>query len=135
MSIEATVQEIRALLQLAELDVQAQELSPETYGSRREASRKRVGTALLARYQTLLDAGRFPVIAAIERSGCSGCHLRLPTMVASRARRLPAVHTCPHCRRMLYAPELLSTGALRAAGSHKKGAPDRAALASAAERH
>jgi predicted nucleic acid-binding Zn-ribbon protein len=135
MSIEATVQEIRALLQLAELDVQAQELPPETYRSRREASRKRVARALLERYQSLLDAGRCPVIAAIERSSCSGCHLRLPTMVESQARRLPAVHACPHCRRMLYAPELLTAEALREAGSQKKGAPDRAALVSGAERY
>jgi len=135
MSIEATVQEIRALLQLAELDVQAQELPPETYRSRREASRKRVARALLERYESLLDAGRCPVIAAIERSSCSGCHLRLPTMVESQARRSPAVHACPHCRRMLYAPELLTAEALREAGSRKKGAPDRAALASRAERY
>jgi hypothetical protein len=135
MSIEATVPEIRALLQLAELDVQAQELPPETYRSRREASAKRVARALLERYQTLLDAGRCPVIAAIERASCSGCHLRLPTMVESQARRALAIHACPHCRRMLYAPELITAEALREAGSQKKGAPDRAALASAAERY
>jgi predicted nucleic acid-binding Zn-ribbon protein len=135
MSIEATVQEIRALLQLAELDVQAQELPPETYRSRREASRKRVARALLERYQTLLAAGRRPVIAAIERASCSGCHLRLPTMVESQARRALAIHGCPHCRRMLYAPELLTAEALHEAGSQKKGPPDRAALASTAERY
>ena len=135
MSIEATVQEIRALLQLAELDVQAQELPPEAYRNRREASRKRVARALLERYQTLLAAGRRPVIAAIERASCSGCHLRLPTMVESQARRALAIHACPHCRRMLYAPELITAEALREAGSQKKGAPDRAALASAGERY
>jgi len=135
MSIEATVQEIRALLQLAELDVQAQELPPEAYRSRREASRKRVARALLELYQTLLAAGRRPVIAAIERASCSGCHLRLPTMVESQARRALAIHACPHCRRMLYAPELITAEALREAGSQKKGAPDRAALASAGERY
>ncbi|HEY3215370.1 MAG TPA: C4-type zinc ribbon domain-containing protein [Candidatus Eisenbacteria bacterium] len=135
MSIEATIQEIRALLKLAELDLQAQELPPETYRSRRDASRKRVAKALLERYQSLLDAGRCPAIAAIERSSCSGCHLRLPTMVESQARRLPAVHACPHCRRMLYAPELLTAEALREAVSQKEGAPDRAALASTAERY
>ena len=132
---DLTDREIRALLQLAELDVQAQELPPETYRSRREASEKRVARALLERYQTLLAAGRRPVIAAIERSSCSGCHLRLPTMVESQARRAPAIYACPHCRRMLYAPELLDAEALREAECQKKGAPDRAALASAGERY
>jgi len=135
MRIEATVREIRALLQLAELDAHAQELPPETHQRRREESRRGVARALLERYQTLLEAGRCPVITAIERGTCSGCHLRLPTMVESQARRALAIHACPHCRRMLYAPELLNAEALRKAGSQKKGAPDRAALASAAERY
>jgi hypothetical protein len=108
MRIETTVREIRALLQLAELDAQAQELPPETYRSRRETIRRRIARPLLERYQALLDAGRSRVIAAIERGSCSGCHLRLPTMVESQARRSPIVHTCPHCRRMVYAPELLT---------------------------
>lgn len=108
MRIDATVQEIRALLQIAELDGQAEELAPETYRSRREASRRRVTRALLDRYQSLLEAGRYPVVVAIERGNCSGCHVRLPTLVEYQARRSPAIHTCPHCRRMVYASELLS---------------------------
>ena len=108
MRIDATVQQIRALLQIAELDGQAEELAPETYRSRREASRRRVTRALLDRYQSLLEAGRYPVVVAIERGNCSGCHVRLPTIVEYQARRSPAIHTCPHCRRMLYASELLA---------------------------
>jgi len=135
MSIEATVHEIRALIELAELDVPAQESPSEIYRSRREASRRQLARALLERYQSLLDAGRRPAIVAIERSRCSGCHLRLPTMVVSHARRSPSVHTCPHCRRMLYAPELLTAEDRREAGSQKKRAPDRAALVSGAERY
>lgn len=108
MRIEATVPEIRALLQLAEVDAQAPELPPEAYQSRRKAIRRHVGGPLVERYQALLDAGRFPAVAAIERASCSGCHLRLPTMVESRARRSPAIHTCPNCRRMLYVPELIA---------------------------
>lgn len=110
MRIDATVQEIRALLQIAELDGQAEQLAPETYRTRREASRRRVARALLDRYQALLEAGRYPVVVAIERGNCSGCHVRLPTIVEYQARRSPAIHTCPHCRRMVYASELLSKG-------------------------
>jgi len=132
MKIEATGQEIRALLQLAELDAQAHAFPSETYQSRREASRRRVAKALLERYQTLLDAGRSPVIAAIERASCSGCHLRLPTILESQARHAPAIHTCPHCRRMLYAPELLAKKDSRA-GAPQKAATRRAGRASAGE--
>jgi hypothetical protein len=31
-------------------------------------------------------------------------------MVEYQARRAPAVHKCPHCRRLLYAPELVREG-------------------------
>ena len=93
-------------------------------------------SALRFVYPFLFRADEFGMrVAAIERASCSGYHLRLPTMVESQARRALAIHACPHCRRMLYAPELITAEALREAGSQKKGAPDRAALASAAERY
>jgi predicted nucleic acid-binding Zn-ribbon protein len=134
MKIEATAQELRALLQLAEFDVDAPELPLETYGSRRDAIRRRVARALLERYQALLEAGRRPVIVAIDRGTCSGCHLRLPTMVESRSRRLPGVYACPQCRRMLYAPELLGAQDPNGLGSQKKGASRRASQGSKPER-
>jgi len=105
MTIDTTVPEIDALLQLAELDAQAPSLPPEKHRSHREAARRRVPRELLDRYQKLLDVGRRPAIVAIERGGCSGCHVRLPTMLEYKARRSPAIHSCPHCHRMLYAPE------------------------------
>jgi len=132
MRIDATVQEIRALLQIAELDGQAEKLAPETYRSRREASRRRVARALLDRYQSLLEAGRYPVVVAIERGNCSGCHVRLPTLVEYQARRSPAIHTCPHCRRMVYASELLSKESDTSA-SEKREPARRATPASAKE--
>ena len=118
MKIESTIPEIRALLQLAELDAQARGLPPEAFDSLRKATRRQVAGALVERYEALLEAGRSPVIVPIERASCSGCHLRLPTMVTSRARRVAAVYLCPHCRRMLYAPELLAL--------EDSGAPQRA---------
>lgn len=130
MRIEATVQEMRALLQLAELDAQAPELAPETYRSRRESNRRRVAKALFERYQTLIEAGRYPVVVAIDRGNCSGCHVRLPTIVEYQARRSPGVHTCPHCRRMVYAPQLLSE---KPDAAPKKGALPRRGAALAGE--
>jgi predicted nucleic acid-binding Zn-ribbon protein len=55
----------------------------------------------------MLEIGRVPGVVAIERGACSGCYLRLPTMVEYRARRSPAIHRCAQCRRLLYAPELV----------------------------
>jgi predicted nucleic acid-binding Zn-ribbon protein len=113
LRIETTVQGLRALVQLAELDAAAPELLAETYESQRDRIWRRLAGPLRARYQTLRETGRSPVIVAIERGSCSGCHLRLPTMVESQARRSPAVHACTHCGRMLYAPEFLAHGGSR----------------------
>jgi predicted nucleic acid-binding Zn-ribbon protein len=137
MRFEATVQGIRALVQLAEFDAEAPELPAETYDSRRAVIWRRVASGLRERYQSLLEAGRSPVIVAIERGGCSGCHLRLPTMLESQARRSPAVHTCPNCGRILYAPELLARRVVRETApprGRRKGALPPAGYSRVAER-
>jgi len=108
MKIEATAGEIRALLRLAGADEGAARGGASEAGLQvREAAARAVPQRLRERYETLLEVGRIPVVAAIERGSCSGCHVRLPTMVEYKARRSPAVHTCPRCQRMLYAPDLL----------------------------
>jgi len=105
MKIQATDEEIRALLELAALDRGLGDPASDGRQRDRAAAAGRVPRPLLDRYLLLLEAGRTPVVAAIERGACSGCHVRLPTMVEHEARRSPAVHTCPHCQRMLFAPE------------------------------
>jgi predicted nucleic acid-binding Zn-ribbon protein len=107
VKIEATAKDIRTLLELAELDRGADQAGSKARRQGREAVARRVPRPLLARYELLLEVGRNPVVVAIERGACSGCHVRLPTMVEYKARRAAAVHTCPHCRRMLYAPNLV----------------------------
>ena len=108
MKIEATAKDIRALLELADLDRGADQVASETRRQGREAAARRVPRRLLDRYQLLLEVGRTPVVVAIERGGCSGCHVRLPTMLEHQARRSLALYTCPSCRRMLHASGLVS---------------------------
>ncbi len=107
MTIEVTLRDIRELVGLARLDAAAYERGTPPRRAAREAIRSRLPERVVERYDTLLGTGRMPVLAGIEGECCSACHLRLPTMLAQRARRSPAVHTCPCCRRMIYAPELL----------------------------
>lgn len=107
MRFEATTEEIRALLAHADPRQGQDRAASRRRHDRGEPRSRRVPPRLLDRYEWLLGAGRAPAIVAIVRGSCSGCHLRLPTMVESRTRRAVAVHTCPHCQRMLYVPELL----------------------------
>ena len=108
MKIEATASEILALIQLAEHD--RHEDSPLPKGGGRNRLASHLPGRLLDRYQLLLRAGRTRIVVALERGSCSGCHLRLPTMVESNTRRSPAIHTCPHCQRMLYVREHVPQG-------------------------
>lgn len=107
MKIEATVKQIRALVQLAELNEGGDKLSLEAYRRGHEAVQRGLPRLLLERYHSLIDARRTPPVVAIERGACSGCHVRLPTMLEHQAGRSLAVYTCPHCRRMLYVRELI----------------------------
>jgi predicted nucleic acid-binding Zn-ribbon protein len=108
MEIEATREDIRTLLNLAELDRSPAAVVPEAQARAREAAERRVPDDLLTRYRWLAATGRFPVLVAVEQETCSGCHVRLATMIAYRLKRTVGIYTCPRCRRMLYAPELLS---------------------------
>lgn len=104
MKFEATASQVRALMELADAD-QLDEAASRIRQPGREAVARELPRRLLDRYEQLLQVGRTPVVVPIARGTCSGCHMRLPTMVESLARRTPSVHTCPNCRRMLYAPE------------------------------
>ena len=56
---------------------------------------------LLERYQRLRNGRWVPAVVAIEHGICAGCHLRVPPSFAAEVRTLVAVHTCPHCARMV----------------------------------
>jgi uncharacterized protein len=116
VKIDATVKQIRALLRLAELDQGEHAAGAEADDRSQEAAPRGVPRGLLERYQSLVDAGRIPAVVAIEGGACSGCHVRLPTMIEYQARHSPALYVCPSCRRMLYSPEGVRED------SHAKGA-------------
>lgn len=114
MKFEATADQIRTLVRLAEL-------SGEHVSSRgRGALTRRLPQPVLDRYDALLEAHRNPPIATIERGTCSGCHVRLPTMVEYKILHTLGLYTCPHCKRMVYARELLGAPAAQDA---ERGAP------------
>jgi len=108
MKIEATREDILVLLGLTELDESAEPTVSAAQARARDAAERRLPDALLTRYRWLTAAGRYPVMVAVERESCSGCHVRLATMLADLVKHSIGVYLCPRCRRMLYAPELLS---------------------------
>jgi len=96
--------EIAALVDLAQRDG----------ALRGEDERRRLG-ALLSRevleaYELALRAGRQPAVVRLVASVCSGCHVRLPTTLDQKIRRVRGVGACPHCLRLVYDPEWLVAG-------------------------
>jgi len=108
MKIEATREDILALLELTDIDARAEPVVPPAQARARDAAERRLPDELLTRYRWLTAAGRYPVMVAVEQETCSGCHVRLATMIADLVKRSIGIYPCPRCRRMLYAPELLS---------------------------
>jgi predicted nucleic acid-binding Zn-ribbon protein len=108
MKIEATKEDIRLLLELTALDGDPEGIAPSAHARARAAAESRLPDELLARYRCLTAMGRYPVMVGVEREACAGCHVRLSTMLASLVKRSIGIYLCPGCRRLLYAPELLS---------------------------
>ena len=110
MKIELTAEQIRAVLRLA-----SREEAPAAQGG----AAARLPDSVLERVITLRARGRRPAIVAIEGGACSGCHVRLPTMIEQDAARSSALFSCPQCRRLLYARAAL--------GDRARGGPSRTA--------
>jgi predicted nucleic acid-binding Zn-ribbon protein len=97
VKVEATVKQIQTLVRLAELDEGGDKLTPEAYRRGHEALQRGLSRLLLERYHWLTDVGRTPAVVPIERGVCSGCHVRLHTMLEQQAGRSLALYTCPSC--------------------------------------
>jgi predicted nucleic acid-binding Zn-ribbon protein len=115
VKIEATLKDVRALLNLAEADRASDRRAAAPERPHRAGLARCVPRRLLDAYELLVEAGRVPAFVAVERGACSGCHMRLPTMLEYKARTSVAVHVCPCCRRLLYSPALVTAQAAGAA--------------------
>jgi len=67
---------------------------------RRLAQLRRLPAAISRAYQSLVDAGRLPAIAAVAKGACGGCESPLPQSVIE-ALSHGAVAVCARCERLL----------------------------------
>lgn len=63
----------------------------------------RIDGGTLAQYERLRRSKRGLAVARIERGGCRGCRITLPTTVQQRARSGMQIVQCPSCDRILVA--------------------------------
>src|SRR6266542_1603312 len=101
---------VRALEDLSATDSQLGGDAPLTaefvraLEKRRTALRDAIPSALLVAYDALGRMGRRPAVVQVRNAHCGGCYLRLPPQLASAIRHRLTLRSCPHCRRLLYAP-------------------------------
>jgi predicted nucleic acid-binding Zn-ribbon protein len=118
--IEVTEDQINALLRLAESAPEA--LGDSGHDGRGHALLRRLPQPLIERCRALFQAGRRPAVVMISRGICTGCHVRLPTMLEQKAAHALALFTGPHCRRLLYNGALLGSAAAVARPSRRTAA-------------
>jgi predicted nucleic acid-binding Zn-ribbon protein len=129
MTIEGTV---RALAELSEIDHclsgagEREDRVARTLESRRAALRESIAGNFLAAYDDLGRAGRRPAVVPLVRGAhCGGCHMRVPPQLGVFVRRGQSVCSCPHCRRLLFAPvaAIETRGASLPASDDARGGP------------
>ena len=108
MTMEETV---RALTDLSEVDrrlsgeAELTKRAAHSLEGRRAALREAIPGNVLAAYDDLGRAGRRPAVVALVRgSHCGGCYMRIPPQLEGFVRRGQSLCSCPHCRRLLFAP-------------------------------
>jgi len=102
---------VRALTDLSEVDrrlsgqADLTKRAAHSLKGRRAALREAIPGNFLAAYDALGRAGRRPAVVPVVRGAhCGGCYMRIPPQVAGFVRRGQSLCSCPHCRRLLFAP-------------------------------
>jgi predicted nucleic acid-binding Zn-ribbon protein len=61
-----------------------------------------VDPQLLAHYERLRVRLSGMVVALVENTTCSGCHLNIPPQMYNELQRRDSLKFCPHCERIIY---------------------------------
>jgi hypothetical protein len=109
----AQVQEQRVQAALQELAEQQRQLQQEQALLRRDLAAEQehrqhtvmaLDAKLYERYQKVAAQHGGRVVAQLQDSVCSGCHLKVQPQLISEIRLQTQLFTCPHCRLMLLWP-------------------------------
>jgi predicted nucleic acid-binding Zn-ribbon protein len=82
------------------LEARLQELTKE-----REEVATKIDEDLLGRFERLFASKGDAAIVAVEHGVCTGCHMKVTTQTAMRAKGGQEIISCEQCGRILYVPE------------------------------
>ena len=93
--------------QLVDLDQKAKTLEArlEDLAREREQLAGAVEEDVLYHYERLFSSKGDAAVVAVEHGVCTGCHMKVTTQTAVRAKSDNEIVSCEQCGRILYAPE------------------------------
>jgi len=93
--------------QLIDLDQKAKTLEARLgdLGNERKQLATTIEEDVLYRYERLFSSKGDAAVVAVEHGVCTGCHMKVTTQTAVRAKSGNEIVSCEQCGRILYAPE------------------------------
>jgi predicted nucleic acid-binding Zn-ribbon protein len=93
--------------QLVDLDQKAKTLQArlEELGNERKQLATTIDEDVLYRYERLFSSKGDAAVVAVEHGVCTGCHMKVTTQTAVRAKSGSEIVSCEQCGRILYASE------------------------------
>ncbi len=93
--------------QLVDLDQKAKTLEARLgdLAKEREQLATTIDEDVLYRYERLFSSKGDAAVVAVEHGVCTGCHMKVTTQTAVRAKSDSEIVSCEQCGRILYAPE------------------------------
>ena len=93
--------------QLVDLDQKAKTLEARLgdLAKEREQLATTIDEDVLYRYERLFSSKGDAAVVAVEHGVCTGCHMKVTTQTAVRAKSDNEIVSCEQCGRILYAPE------------------------------
>jgi predicted nucleic acid-binding Zn-ribbon protein len=93
--------------QLADLDQKAKTLGAQLgdLAKEREQLAATIDEDVLYRYERLFSSKGDAAVVAVEHGVCTGCHMKVTTQTAVRAKSGNEIVSCEQCGRILYAAE------------------------------
>jgi predicted nucleic acid-binding Zn-ribbon protein len=90
--------------QLADLESKSKALESQQQklAREREALAAKIDADLLSQFERLFNSKGDAAIVALEHGVCTGCHMKVTTATASRARAGKEIVSCENCGRILY---------------------------------
>ena len=93
--------------QLVDLDQKAKTLEARLGDLAKERGQlaTTIDEDVLYRYERLFSSKGDAAVVAVEHGVCTGCHMKVTTQTAVRAKSDSEIVSCEQCGRILYAPE------------------------------